>query len=243
MTATTPSVAEGVRWDLTRLYQGPEDGQLSGDLTGGERMADELSSRLHGKVAELDAAGLADAVEELQRLQEKVEKAGTFAYLNFAIDTGDPQRGALLQRVQEQATNVATRVLFFELEWAAVPDQEAEQLLADPALGRWRHFLEAVRRFRPHLLTEPEEKVLTEKSVTGRAAWVRLFTQVTDAVTVTDDDGGQVTLEQALAQLYAPEREVRQQAGRAITDALRPGLAVRTYILNTVLADHALDDR
>jgi oligoendopeptidase F len=234
--------ADDVRWDLTRLYRNPDDEELHGDLVAAEQQAEGLSSRLHGRVAELDAAGLAEAVEELQSIQEKVEKAQTFAYLNFATDTGDPERGALLQQVQEHATAVATKILFFELEWAAVPDERADELLADPALEKWRHFLRAVRRFRPHLLTEPEEKVVTEKGVTGRSAWVRLFTQVTDAITV-DLDGHEATLEEALSRLYLPEREARQAAGRAVTAALQSGLPVRTYIFNTVMADHALDDR
>jgi oligoendopeptidase F len=234
--------SEDVRWDLTRLYRNPDDEELHDDLIAAEQMSEGINSRLHGKVAELDAAGLADAVEELQSIQEKVEKAQTFAYLNFATDTADPERGAFLQHVEEHATEVATSILFFELEWAAVSDERAERLLADPALEEWRHFLAAVRRFRPHLLTEPEEKLVTEKSVTGRSAWVRLFTQVTDSITV-DLDGEKATLEQALARLYLPDRAARQAAGRAVTDALQTGLPVRTYIFNTILADHALDDR
>jgi oligoendopeptidase F len=234
--------SEDVRWDLTRLYRNPDDEELHDDLIAAEQMSEGINSRLHGKVAELDAAELADAVEELQNIQEKVEKAQTFAYLNFATDTADPERGAFLQHVEEHATDVATSILFFELEWAAVPDERAEELLADPALEEWRHFLSAVRRFRPHLLTEPEEKLVTEKSVTGRSAWVRLFTQVTDSITV-DLDGEKATLEQALARLYLPDRAARQAAGRAVTDALQTGLPVRTYIFNTILADHALDDR
>src|SRR5205823_5837420 len=192
--------------------------ELESDLIAAKQISQGMRSRLHGTVAELDAAGLADAVDELQAIQEKVEKAQTFAFLNFATDTGDPERGAFLQRVQEEATKVATDVLFFELEWAAVADEKADELLADPALEQWRHFLAAVRRFRPHLLTEPEEKMVTEKAVTGRSPWVRLFTQVTDAITV-DLDGEPVTLEQALASLSLPDREARQRAGRAVTAA------------------------
>jgi oligoendopeptidase F len=236
------SGAEDVRWDLTRLYQNPESEELHDDLVAAEQMAEGINSLLHGRVGELDSTRLADAVEELQVIQEKLEKAQTFTYLNFATDTGDPDRGAVLQHAQEHAANVAANVLFFELEWAAVPDEQAEALLAEPALDQWRHFLRAVRRFHPHLLTEPEEKVVTQKAVTGRSAWVRLFTQVTDAITV-DLNGEQVTLEQALAQLYSPDRQLRQTAGRAVTAALQQGLPVRTYIFNTILADHALDDR
>ena len=234
--------AEAVRWDLGRLYSGPDDFAVEGDLKAALESAKDVSARLHGKVADLDAAGLAAGVDELQEIQERVEKVGAFAYLNFATDTGDPARGALLQKVEERATAVGTELIFFELEWAAVPDERAEELLADAALDRWRHFLKSARRFRPHLLSEPEEKVVAEKSVTGRSAWVRLFTQVTDATRV-DLDGQRMNLEEALSRLHLPDRDVRQRAGRAITEALQPNLPVRTFVINTVMADHALDDR
>ena len=239
---TIATGAEHVRWDLTLLYPPSNEYGIENDLVAARQNAAGFRSRLHGRVAELDPGGLADAVDELQDIQEKVESAQTFAYLDFATDTGDPGRGAFLQEITERATAVATDIVFFELEWAAVPDERADELLADPALDQWRHYLTAARRYRPHLLTEPEEKVVAEKTVTGRSAWVRLFTQVTDAITV-DLDGETATLEEALARLHVPDRKVRQAAGRAITDALKLGLPVRTYIFNTILGDHALDDR
>src|SRR5438270_3467166 len=224
---TIATGAEHVRWDLTLLYPPSNEYGIENDLVAARQNAAGFRSRLHGRVAELDPGGLADAVDELQDIQEKVESAQTFAYLDFATDTGDPGRGAFLQEITERATAVATDIVFFELEWAAVPDERADELLADPALDQWRHYLTAARRYRPHLLTEPEEKVVAEKTVTGRSAWVRLFTQVTDAITV-DLDGETATLEEALARLHVPDRKVRQAAGRAITDALKLGLPVRT---------------
>src|SRR5207245_662442 len=77
--------------------------------------ATSISERLHGKVAELDAPALRDAVEQLERLSERVDKVATFAYLNFATDTADPARGALLQKVEERSTAIGTKVLFFDL--------------------------------------------------------------------------------------------------------------------------------
>jgi len=234
--------AEDVRWDLGPLYSGPEDPTIENDLMAAEQQSEGLNARLHGRVADLDAFGLADAVDELQGIQELVEKAQTYAFLNFVTDTTDPARGAVLQHVEEHATAVATNILFFDLEWAEVPDERAEELLADPELERWQHYLRAVRRFRPHLLSEPEEKIDTEKAVTGRSAWVRLFTEVTNTISV-DLEGKQMTLEEALSQLYLPDAEARQRAGRAVTEALQVGLPVRTYIFNTVLSDHAIEDR
>ena len=83
---------------------------------------------------------------------------------------------------------------------------------------------------------------MAEKTVTGRAAWSRLFTQVSDAITVDLDDQA-MPLEAALARLHHPDREVRHATGRAVTRALEAGLPVRTYIYNTILADQSIDDR
>ena len=104
------------------------------------------------------------------------------------------------------------------------------------------HHLRGERRYRPHLLSEPEEKLLTEKSVTGQSAWARLFGELTSAITV-ELDGGAVKLEEALARLSHPDREIRRNASAAVTAGLEPGLRTRAFIFNTLLADKATDDR
>src|SRR5207248_791613 len=129
-----------------------------------------------------------------------------------------------------------------DLEWAALDDDKAAALEADPAVGLWRHHLESLRKYRDHLLTEPEEKVMAEKDVTGRGAWVRLFDEQTSAVEV-DLDGDKLTLGEALSRLFAPDRELRRRTAEAVTASLAPGLRTRTYIYNTLLADKAMNDR
>jgi oligoendopeptidase F len=234
--------AETVHWDLSELYASPDDPALEGDIGSSLERAKAFAAQYHGRIATLSAAELATAIDELESINERIDRAGTYAFLRFVTDTTDPARGALLQDLEERSTAVSTELLFFELEWAEVPDDRAAELLDDLGLARRLHFLEAMRRFRPHLLSEPEEKVVTEKAVTGRSAWSRLFTQVSDAITVALD-GETLTLEEALSRLHHPEREVRHAAGRAVTAALAPGLPVRTYIFNTILADQSIDDR
>ena len=114
-------------------------------------------------------------MHELEAIQELLGRAGSYAMLNFSGDTADPPRGALLQKLQEGATGIETTLLFFELEWAALDDERAEELLAADGLDFARHHLRTARRYRPHLLSEPEEKILAEKALTGRTAWTRLF--------------------------------------------------------------------
>ena len=100
------------------------------------------------------------------------------------------------------------------------------------------------RRYRPHLLTEAEEKIMSEKSVTGGAAWSRLFSEVTSAIRVElDGEEEPVPLDVALARLMSPDRALRQHVAERVTTALQPTLRIRGYIYNTLMADKATDDR
>ncbi len=261
---------ERAAWDLEPLVDGEGEAGVERRLEEGLTRAQAFAERYAGKLGELDGAGLAEAMGELAALYELVGRAGTYAGLRFSTDTADPANGALLQRVQERETAIETTLLFFELEWAALPDERAEELLAGEALDSCRHHLRNVRRYREHLLSEPEEKVLSEKSLTGATAWARLFEELTSAIEVElpaqspaggagsdgrdseasganrRDGAGEterVALDVALSRLALPDREVRRTAAEAVTAALAPGLRTRAYVLNTLLADKSVDDR
>ncbi|HKQ17848.1 MAG TPA: M3 family oligoendopeptidase, partial [Solirubrobacterales bacterium] len=210
----------------------------------GERRAEQFAADLEGRVGELDGAGLIDAMERLAGISDLVGRALNFAHLRFAADTETPAVGALLQRSTERATRIQTRLLFFELEWVAIDDERAEELLATEGLDFCRHHLRMERRYRPHLLTAPEERIVTELSPTGRGAWGRLFDELTSAIRVELPDAEEeVALDVALARLFDPERERRREAAEAVTAALEPGLRTRAYVFNTLLQDKATMDR
>jgi oligoendopeptidase F len=241
MSTTAP---EDVAWDLEPLVDG--DGEAGADrlLEEADRRAAAFSEQYAGRIAELDGEGLTAAVEELATIAEMAGRAGSYASLRFSTDTADPATGALLQRVQERATAIETKLLFFELEWATLDDERVEELLQAPGLEKARHHLRTMRRYRPHLLSEPEEKVMAEKSVTGREAWSRLFSEVTSAIKVDlDSEPEPVALDAALARLASPDRDLRAHVAERVTAALQPTLRVRGYIFNTLLADKSVDDR
>jgi oligoendopeptidase F len=263
-TRTDPEL-EQTAWDLGALVdgEGPEgvERRLEEALTRSRAFAERYAGKLDG----LDSAGLAEAMHELAAIHDLVGRAGSYAALDFSTDTSDPARGALLQRTQEQGTAIETTLLFFELEWAALSDERVDELLdgegSDGAdLDFCRHHLRSARRYRDHLLSEPEEKILAEKSLTGASAWSRLFEELTSAIEVdlpggdgasggdeaTGDGAGgarRVALDLALSNLVLPDRELRRSTAEAITAALEPGLRTRAFLFNTLLADKATDDR
>ena len=237
--ASTPAdpELEATAWDLEPLLDAEGEAGVQPRLDQALTRAQAFAEQYAGRLDELEAAGLREAMEELAWIQELVGRAGTYASLRFAADTAAPANGALLQLVQERATAIETTLLFFELEWAALPDERAEALLAGDGLDFCRHHLRNVRRYREHLLTEPEEKILAEKALTGASAWTRLFEELTSAIAVElpfadavqrgDGAGAEkVALDFALSRLMLPDRELRR--GTAEAQKAPPRLAGRT---------------
>jgi oligoendopeptidase F len=238
---TTDITADNVVWDLAPLLPTPDDAGIDEVLAAADAKADELAA-YHGRIADLDADGLVAFMRGLAEVHDLIGRVGSFVQLDFSTDTVDPVRGARMQKVDEHSAIIGTKLLFFELEWAELDDDKVESLLADPRLDFASHHLRSARRYRPHLLSEPEEVVLTEKSVTGSSAWQRLFDEQISAISV-DLDGETTTLEAGLSLLQTPDREVRKAAAEAVTAGLAPGLRTRSFVLNTLLADKSIDDR
>jgi len=267
VTHATPSPSpdtelQQTAWNLDPLVDGAGPDGARAQLAQALQRAQAFASEYVGKLAQLDSAALERAMRELGEIQELVGRAGTYAGLRFSVDTADPASGALMQEVQERGTEIETTLLFVELEWAALDDAHAERLLADERLAFCAHYLRTARRYRNHLLSEPEEKILAEKAVTGASAWSRLFDELTSSIEVRlppipgrGENGGEaaagpagaetatVALDVALSSLVLPDREVRRATAEAVTEALAPGLRTRAFLFNTLLADKAIDDR
>lgn len=239
MTTITP--LEDTSWDLDGLVYGA-------GAEGVDRLLDEALQRAaalednRGRVADFDGPRLEAMMHELAHISDLIGRAHSFAQLRFAADTTDEARGALVQKVGERATEIQTKLLFFDLEWAALDDDTVEGLLGHDGLDFCRHHLRSQRRYRNHLLTEPEERILAEKNVTGAAAWERLFEEHSSAIRALRD-GDEVPLEAALSQLQHPDRDHRRSIAEAVTEGLKPGLRTRAYIFNTLLHDKAMNDR
>ena len=240
---TADLTAADVAWDIDSILP---DGSSPADLFDqADVLADGLTS-LRGRVGDLDVSELAEAMHTMAELQDAMSRAAHHAMLAFSTATDDPARGAAMAAAQERSTAIGTKLIFFDLEWAAADDHHANAVLADPRLDFCRHHLDNLRLSRPYLLSEAEETIVAEKSQTGSAAWTRLFDELTSAITIDlpDELGGSgVPLMQGFAMMQHPDRAVRQILATAVTAGLEPGLRTRAYLFNTLLHDKAIDDR
>ncbi len=238
----TATGAETVRWDLTDLFQSPDDPKIEATLTGTLQRAKAFESKYKGKVATLEPTPFAAMMRELADYEEESTKPEAYAYMLHGQNTEDHAAGRLLARVREAAAERGSHLVFFSLELAQISDEQAAKLYADPDAAAFRHTVGEARKFRPHQLSEPEERVLTDFSPVGNSAWVRLFEELTASIRV-DLDGKDLPLDAALNLTREPDRKLRERASHAITNSLREDIRTRGYIFNTILQEKAIDDR
>lgn len=235
-----------VTWDLSDLYSGVDDPKLTQDMDALEARGAKFAEECRGRIGDLSPEEFGVALTEFEGILHDAQFPGAYAELLFAGDTLTPAHGALMQRVQERAVALQQHLLFFELELIEIPDDRFAQLLDDPTVALYRHYLEFERSARPHRLSEPEERIMLEKSTTGREAFSRLFDEIISGMTFTMTLNGEtteMTESEILTKLYDSNREVRQAAAEGITAGLQGNARLFTFITNTLAYDKSVDDR
>jgi oligoendopeptidase F len=240
---------ESVSWDLDDLYAGPDDARFTADLDATIEAAKHFAQQYRGTIAVNGgptAEWVVGAVVTMEGILERAAKAGSYADLLHAADVTPPAHGALVALAQEKLSAVRQHVIFFELEWLALDDSAAERVIKAPACRQYQHYLRSLRRYRPHVLSEPEERVLEDKANSGGRAFSRLFDELLSSLEFEVELDGSVRRlneSEALALLYDHRRAVRQAAAAAITRTLQANQLVIGFIFNTLVHDHAIDDR
>jgi oligoendopeptidase F len=232
--------AANVRWALDDLHE--DRASVEEALAAADEDADAFADQYRGRIADLAPDELAEALDRLDALQDRLGRAYAFAYLHWSTDTNEEERGAFLQSVREAYTRINQKLLFVEVEWAEVDDDRAAQVLAHDVLDDYRHYLEVEHQQKEHVLSEPEEQILSEKNITGKQAWTRYFDETLGA-TRYELDGDELTQEEILSKLYEPNRTLRREAAEAFTEGLKENQRTLTFVFNTLLADKASTDR
>ncbi len=241
MTTTSSTGAENVRWDLSDLYAGPNDPQLTADMAQARTLAAAFAENYRGRVADLNAGELAQALADFEAVVRLLIQIGAYSFLAWSADTQNPELGKLMARKDDHATEIEQLVLFFELEWANAPAETAA-LADDPALANYRHYLLQKRLLQPYTLSEPEEKVISQLSLTGSQGWHRFYEEVTSKLTYAVD-GRELTYSETAELLFSPDRDLRIKVADAFTKTFSANSHTLTYIFNMVLLDRASQDK
>ena len=229
-------------WDLTDLYDGIADGAIAADIAACRQEAEQLEAAWQGRLADADGAALAGLIADYERILEMLGKAQSHAQLLFAASTTDSQIARHHQSIREASADIGARLLFIELELAALGDAHVTQLLDTPALAVWRPWLRRVRAWAPHQLAPDMERMLAERAPSGRGAWVRLFDETAAALRFPFGEAD-VTEAEILNALSSPNGDERRAAGESLSTTLKDNERLLSLVLNTIAKDKEVEDR
>jgi oligoendopeptidase F len=256
MSATTLSAppssaksASGVAWDLSPLYAAVDDPAIDQTLAQLDEDVRAFDAAYRGRIAVPGGPTAALLLAGLQASESMADRANTlfaFAQLRYAADTTADANRRLAQKVEERLTALQNLALFSELEWLQVEEAAAARLVADPVLARYAHYLASARRFKPHTLSEPEERLMNDKDMTGVSAWAKLFTEYVASLRFKIDIDGavrEVNQSEILSLTRASDREVRKRAHASLYETLSANQQVLSFIYDTRFQDHLVTSR
>ena len=229
-------------WDLSDLYPGPRSDEVRRDLEQAAAAAEALHEEFAGRVGDLDGETLADLIARYEAIKETLERLTSYAYLVYCTAMDDAETAQFFQTVREETTATESRLLFLTLELNRIEDDALADKLKAPALARYAPWVRDIRAFRPFQLSDEVERLLLEKQVAGRAAWMRLFDETMAALRFSVR-GEALGSAEALNLLSDKDRDVRREAAQALGTVLGENVRTFALITNTLAKDKEIEDQ
>lgn len=229
-------------WDLGALYSGTDDPQFAADFSSVEEEAQAFATDWQGRLGSLDGAAFGNAIRAYEAIEERLGRILSFASLVYVTRMDDPDLARFHADAQARASEISSLLVFFTLEINRIEDARVAELLQHPQAARYRPWIEDLRIYRPHQLSDDLEKLLVEKSVTGRAAWSRLFDETLAGLRF-NVRGKELTEEETLHLLGEPDETLRADAAVALSDVFRKNIKLLALITNTLAKDKDVEDR
>ena len=200
-------------WNLDDLFTGYDSPDLQAAFDRAEELVASFEGARNRLAPDIDSQVFLDIVKSSDSITRILSQLYAFAGLSFAADTQDQAAQTLQARVDLFAAEMGNRMLFFSIWWKDLDEQNARRLM--DSAGDYAYYLEQMRKFKPHTLSEPEEKIVNIKNVTGISALTTLYGAITNRYVFKLDVDG-VTRELTQGELasyrYSPDPDVRQRS-------------------------------
>lgn len=235
-------------WDLSDLYQKITDPQITKDqetLTGLVKRFEKKYRYTSSSIFSLKV--LIQSLKDYEVIIEKINILGSYAGLLKAKDTISPKISAFEQKIEEFSHELSAKLAFFELQLNNLPEDQFKTLIKNSELQGYKHFLVQLRKFKPYLLSEKEEMIMTKKSQSSSNAFIRLYDETISSLKFPLKVAGKMhNLSYSEITPYLsshPDRKLRKAAAMSISKVLAQNTKLYSYILNTLAFDKKIDDQ
>ncbi|PCD77040.1 M3 family oligoendopeptidase [Pseudothioclava arenosa] len=229
-------------WDLGDLYAAPDAPEYARDMGWLETECAAFAADYEGKLASLDAAGMARCIARYEAIEQVAGRIMSYAGLRYYQNTMDAERAKFMADAQDRMTTFTTPLVFFSLEFNRIDDATYEALFADAQVARYKPVFDRMRKMRPHQLSDELEKFLHDQSVVGAAAWNRLFDETTAGLEFTVN-GEVLNLEATTTLLSDHDRAKREAAARELARVFGEKIKLFARVHNTLAKEKEIEDR
>ena len=228
-------------WDLSDLYDSIESKNISSDLEFIEIKAKEFEKNYEGKISSLNGHTLLAAIEQLEIIDERMDKILSFAHLLYAENVEDVKNKIFFQQMQEKIIKISSSLIFFTLELNAIEEKQINELFNFEGLKKFKTWIEIARTYKPHQLDKKLEKLMKDKSVTSSAAWIRLFDETIASLRFPFKDK-ELSSAEILNYFSDNDASKRKEAAKSIGSVLKNHVNIFCTITNTLAKDKAIND-
>ena len=229
-------------WNLKDLYESPKAKNLNNDLNQLRRITKKFEKKYTFKITKLSPSQLLKAIIELENIDIKIDKIMSYAHLLVAEDGNNEKNKIFYQQMQEQITNIASSIVFFSLELNEVSEAKLNKIYADNKLQPYKNWIKNIRKFKPYQLDVKTEKLLQEKSITSRSAWVRLFDD-TIASLKFPFKGKNLSSAEIFNFLSDKKESNRKKSAEVVSGVLKDNISLFTSITNNLAKDKSINDK
>jgi len=229
-------------WNLADLYAGPDDPKFAADFDRAADWARKFSARWQGRLVAAAGDDLAVAVADYEKLSDLMGRIGSYAQLYYVGDTTDAARAKFYGDANARMTEIASALLFFELELNRIDDAALAEKMKTPALAHYRPWIDNLREEKPYQLEDRIEQLFLDKSQTAAGAFNRLFDETMAGLRFTVGKE-EMTLEPTLALMQNADEKKRKAAATALAKTFGENQRLFTLITNTLAKDKEISDR
>ena len=234
-------------WDLSAYFNGKNDPRIFNVITEIKKRADTFEKKWRGAISSVSTlVEIRSALQEYEMIFQEGVKPLHFASLLKAVDSMDPDHGALEQKTQTAYAELYNQIIFFELELLKLPEETLQEFANLEELSNYRHFLLNLLKTKPHRLPEREEQIMNDLSLTGNRAFTRLFDEELSQKKFSVLIAGKTEEwpeEKVLHLLQNKDRDTRKMGAEVLTARLRENLPPLSYIFNVLGEDKRVRDR
>ena len=228
-------------WNLGDLYESPNSKKLRDDLSNLSIITKKFEKKYNNKVINLSSEKLLKAIIELEKIDIKIDKIMSYAHLLVAEDGNNEKNKIFYQKMQEKITSIASSLVFFSIQINQISDHNLNKLFSNRSLGVYKNWILNLRKFKPYQLDIKTEKLLQEKSITSRSAWVRLFDD-TIASLKFPFKGKELSSAEIFNYLSDKKELNRKNSAKVVSKVLKSNIRVFATITNTLAKDKSIND-